>query len=235
MNPPRLVNDFAGILSQDEQYKLEKKLRDYHDSTSSQIYVVTVHDLLGYEVSDFAFRLGQKWGIGQKGKDNGILILIKPRVGIEKGQAFIATGYGMEEFVPDAITNRIVDLEMIPHFKENNYYAGIDAAINIIIDLASGRFSADQYKNKKSSPYGAGIFIIILIILFLIFRGNSRTRGKTLGSNIPFWLAMGMLSSRGHSGGFGNFSSGSGTFGGFGGFGGGGGGSFGGGGAGGSW
>jgi len=232
MSPPRLVNDFAGTLSQDEQYTLEKKLRDYHDTTSSQIYVVIVGDLLGYESSDFAFRLGQKWGIGQKGKDNGILILVKPKIGNEKGYAFIATGYGMEEFVPDAITNRIVDLEMIPYFKQNNYYGGIDAAINTIMELSAGRYTADQYAKKQSSPYGAVIFVIIVIILAMIFRGNSKTRGKTLGSNLPFWLAMGMLSSGRGGGGFGNFSSGSG---GFGGFGGGGGGSFGGGGAGGSW
>jgi uncharacterized protein len=96
MNPPRLVNDFAGILRGEERDALESMLRGYHDTTSTQIYVVTVNDLAGYDISDYAFRLGEKWGVGQKGKNNGVVILIKPKVGNQKGQAFIATGYGME-------------------------------------------------------------------------------------------------------------------------------------------
>jgi len=234
MSPPRLVNDFVGLLNQNEVSSLESKLRSYHDTTSTQIYVVIVNDLLGYDISDYSFRLGEKWGVGQKSKNNGAVILIKPKVGSEKGEAFIAIGYGLEDVIPDITTGHIVNREMIPFFKQGQYYQGIDAAINTIIDLAAGKFTADQYIKGKKSSGGSAIFIIIIIIfiLSLIFRGNSRNRGKTMGSNLPFWLALGMLSSGRGSGGFGGFSSGSG---GFGGFGGGGGGSFGGGGAGGSW
>lgn len=238
MNPPRLVNDFVGLLNQDEISSLESKLRNYHDTTSTQIYVVIVNDLLGYDISDYAFRLGNKdhWGIGQKDKNNGVLILVKPKNGYEKGQAFIASGYGMEDIIPDFTCKQIVEREMIPAFKRNQYYQGLDDATTTIIDLAKGRYTADQYGKRKGSSGGAGaiIFIIIIIVLALIFKGNSRNRGNTMGgSSLPFWLALGMLSSGSRSsGGFGGFSSGSG---GFGGFGGGGGGSFGGGGAGGSW
>lgn len=241
MSPPRLVNDFVGLLNQDEAARLETKLRNYNDSTSTQIYVVIVNDLLGYDISDYAFRLGNKdhWGIGQASKNNGVLILVKPKTGMEKGEAFIASGYGMEDIIPDITCNHIVNREMIPYFKQNQYYQGLDAATSTIIDLAKGKFTADQYNKRKSSSGGGFIFIVIIgIILFsLIFRKNSGGRGKTMGSNLPFWLAMGMLASGRNSGGFGGFSSGSGGFGGFGGggFGGGGGGSFGGGGAGGSW
>jgi len=121
MTPPRLVNDFADILNPEEQNALEYKLRSYYDSTSTQIYVVSVNDLAGYDAGDYAFRLGEKWGVGQKGKDNGIVILIKPKIGNEKGRAYIATGYGMEEIIPDAVARRIVDNEMIPHFRNNRY------------------------------------------------------------------------------------------------------------------
>lgn len=236
MDPPRLVNDFAGLLNQNEVAMLETKLRSYHDTTSTQVYIVIVNDLLGYDKSDYAFRLGEKWGIGQKNKNNGALILVKPKSGREKGEAFIAIGYGLEDVIPDITANHIVDLEMIPYFKENQYYQGFDAATTTIINLAKGKFTSDQYNKRKGSGGGNGaiIFIIIIIVLSLIFRGNSNTRGKTMGSNLPFWLALGMLSSGSRGGGFGGFSSGSGGFGG-GGFGGGGGGSFGGGGAGGSW
>lgn len=236
MDPPRLVNDFVGLLSQDEVSSLESKLRNYNDTTSTQIYIVIVNDLLGYDKADYAFRLGEQWGIGQKKKNNGALILVKPKSDREKGEAFIAIGYGLEDVIPDITANHIVDLEMIPFFKQNQYYQGFDAATNTIINLAKGKFTADQYNQRRKSSGGGGaiIIIIIVIILSLIFRGNSRNRGNTMGgSSLPFWLALGMLSSGSRSGGFGGFSSGSGGFGG--GFGGGGGGSFGGGGAGGSW
>ncbi|MEJ5317509.1 MAG: TPM domain-containing protein [Tenuifilum sp.] len=231
MSPPRLVNDFAGILSADEQYALEQKLRAYNDTTSTQIYVVTVKDLNGYEPSDFAFRLGEKWSVGQKGKNNGIIILIKPKIGNDKGRAFIATGYGMEEVIPDVTARQIVDKEMIPYFKENRYYKGIDAAINVIIDLAAGLYTADEYYSGES-PWPGIIFIIIFFaIIFLSARRGNRLQGGSIGRNLPFWLLMSSMGS-GRGSSFGHFSSGSGSFGGFSG---GGGGSFGGGGAGGSW
>ena len=231
MDPPRLVNDFVGLLNQDEVRSLETKLRNYYDTTSTQIYIVIVNDLKGYDISDYAFRLGDKdhWGIGQKSKNNGVLILVKPKAGMEKGEAFIATGYGLEDVIPDITANHIVNREMIPLFKQNQFYQGLDAATTTIINLAAGKFTADQYNKKKTSGNFFIIIIIAIILLSLIFRKNSGTRGKTMGSNIPFWLALGMLSGSSNSGGFGGFSSGSG------GFGGGGGGSFGGGGAGGSW
>ncbi len=235
MDPPRLVNDFAGLLNQDEAANLEAKLRNYHDSTSTQIYIVIVNDLLGYDKSDYATRLGIEWKIGQKSKNNGVVVLVRPKSQFTKGEAFISIAYGLEDVIPDITANHIVNLEMIPYFKQNQYYQGLDAATTTIINLAKGKFTAEQY-NKKGSSSGNFIIIIIIafILLSLIFRKNSGTRGKTMGSNIPFWLALGMLSGSSNSGGFGGFSSGSGGFGG-GGFGGGGGGSFGGGGAGGSW
>jgi uncharacterized protein len=233
-----MVNDLTGFLSSDEINSLEAKLRGYLDTTSTQIYIAIVPDLLGYDKSDFAIRLAEKWKVGQKGKNNGILILVKPKTAMEKGEVFIAVGYGLEDVIPDITANKyIVNRDIIPNFKQNRFYQGLDEATTTIMGLASGKFTADQYnKRKATSGGGAGaiIFIIIIIVLVLIFKGNSRNRGNTMGgSSLPFWLALGMLSSGSRSsGGFGGFSSGSG---GFGGFGGGGGGSFGGGGAGGNW
>ncbi len=232
MQPPRLVNDFAGLLNESEWTRLEGKLRNYHDTTSTQIYVVIVNDLLGYDKADYAFRLGEKWGVGQKGKNNGAIILLKPKVGNQQGEVYIATGYGLEDVIPDALANRIVDKEMIPNFKQNNYYMGIDAATNVMIDLASGKFTAEQYESGGGLAGGIAV-LIFLFFFFIIFSRLNRTRGRSIGHNIPLWIALGMLSGGGgRSGGFGGFSSGGGSFGGFSG---GGGGSFGGGGAGGSW
>lgn len=239
-DPPRLVNDLAGVLTAEQAAMLEAKLVEFNDSTSTQIVVVTVPTLQGYDKNQFAYTIGEKWGVGQKGKNNGAVILVKPKTPGEKGEASIQTGYGLEGVVPDAIAKRIVENEMIPAFREGDYYAGIDAAVNTMISLTKGEYTADQYTKKagnKSSPFAILIPVFILAIILLTIRG-SRGRSHTIGKHVPFWTALMLLGSlnRGHNGSWSNFSGGSGFGGGGGGgFGGFGGGSFGGGGAGGSW
>ena len=239
--PPKLVNDFAGVLQTEEIRMLEQKLVTFSDSTSTQIVVVIVKSLNGYDKQQYAYQIGQKWGVGQKGKNNGAVVLIKPKYANEKGEAEIQTGYGLEGVIPDALAKRIVDNEMIPNFQQGNYYGGIDAAITTMISLAKGEYTADQYtkrKAHKSSPYGMLVPIIILIVVFSLIRG-SRARGMSVGKSLPFWTAFWLLGSmgRGQGGSWNDFSGGGGGLGGGGGggFGGFGGGSFGGGGAGGSW
>jgi uncharacterized protein len=241
-NPPRLVNDFAGILSQEEVQTLELKLDDFSNRTSTQILVITVKSLNGYDKAMFATEVGQKWEVGKKGFDNGIVILIKDKTMQSNGEIQIATGYGLEGAIPDATCKLIIENEMKPSFRQNNYYDGIDKAVNTIMKLSLGEFSAKEYNQKaakKDSPAGAVIAIVIVIfIITSLFGGSRSARNRSMGKNIPFWILLGMLGSgsRSSSGSWGNFSSGGGGFGGGGGgFGGFGGGSFGGGGAGGSW
>ncbi len=239
-NPPRIVNDYANFLSAQENQALENKLVQFNNQSSTQIAIVVVKSLDGYDPASYAFGLGEKWGIGQKGKNNGILILVKPKYQNSKGEVYIATGYGVEGAVPDAITKRIVENEIIPYFKQGMYYKGLDAATNRIIELTKGEYTAEQYREatsrKRSGSAIPGGIIFLIIIIFSFVGRAKRARHYSLGHNVPFWLAMGMMSSnRSHGGSYGNFSSGGGSFGGGGGFGGFGGGSFGGGGAGGSW
>ncbi|HLW06800.1 MAG TPA: TPM domain-containing protein [Marinilabiliaceae bacterium] len=240
-SPPRLVNDFAGIFDQNQVQTLENTLVQFNNQTSTQVAVVTLSDLKGYDAGDYSFQLAEKWGVGQKGKNNGILILIKPKTKDSNGQAFIATGYGVEGAVPDAVARRIVDNEMIPHFKANKYYDGVVAGVNVIMELTYGEYTADAYVQKTSGKAGAVAFIVVFIFIILIFtmagRAN-RVKNSSIGGSLPFWMLLSMMgsgSSGRHSGHWGNFNSGGGSFGGGGGFGGFGGGSFGGGGAGGSW
>jgi uncharacterized protein len=232
-SPPKLVNDFANILRSEEILNLEKKLVDFNRQTSTQIAVVIVNDLHGYDRADFTVRLAEKWGVGQKGKDNGMVIMVKPKTSSSGGQAFIATGYGLESVVPDATAKRIVENEMIPEFKTNNYYAGLNKATDVLISLTKGEFTAEDYNEQTGKDTAPSVIaIIFFIIFFLAFFARARTRRHhSIGHSIPFWIALSMLGSSGRSSGgsFGNFSSGGGSFGGFGG------GSFGGGGAGGSW
>ena len=239
-NPPRLVNDFAGILTTDQTIRLEQKLDRFNDSTSTQIVLVIVKTLNSYDKNDFAQRLGQKWGVGQKGRNNGVVILVKPKYPNEKGEASIQTGYGLESVLPDITCKQIVDNEMIPKFAEGDYYSGVSAGISIVMSITKGEFTAGQYSKKarqKEKPYGILVPIIIFMVLVFWIRSN---RGGThsVGKSLPFWTSMFLLGSmgRGGSGSWGNFQNG-GSFGGGGGggFGGFGGGGFGGGGAGGSW
>ena len=227
--PPRLVNDYTGTLTAQQINVLERKLVAYNDSTSTQILVLLVDDLQGYSVEQYATEIGHSWGVGQKGKNNGAVILVKPKKGSEKGQVNISPGYGMEEFVTDATAKRIVEKEMIPAFKENDYYTGIDNAVNVIMDLCSGKFTQDEYTNRGEG-IPIGLILIFMVILFFVFRSSNGNQNYSGGGTRTIWIPMG--GGFGSSGGFGG---GGGSFGGGGGFGGFGGGGFGGGGASGSW
>ncbi len=232
-DPPKLVNDFANILDVSQALELENKLVAFNDTTSTQIAVVTISSLNGNEIGDFSFRLAEKWGIGQEGKNNGILIL----VAMEDRKMFIATGYGLEGVIPDAIAKRIVENYMKPEFRNNNYFKGIDDATSLIMGLTSGEYTADQVASNKNKvpPLLFPLFMIFFFVLMSYIRFRNVQSSHLAGSNLNFWTFLLLMSSSGRGGrSFGNFSSGSGSFGG-GGFGGFGGGSFGGGGAGGSW
>lgn len=232
-NPPKLVNDFVGILTQDEVATLERKLVSFDDSTKTQIVIVIVDDLGDYDRSQFAFEIGNTWGVGDAKFDNGIVILVKPIGGQGQRRTFIATGYGLEGIIPDAVTKRIVDNEMLPYFQNDQYFKGLDNATNVLMSLAVKEFSAGDYTKKIDSRAQKGSYLFILIILIVILSRMFSTRSYARSNNIPFWTALFLMNSAGrHSGSYGNFNSGGGSFGGFGGFGGGG---FGGGGAGGSW
>jgi uncharacterized protein len=233
-DPPRLVNDLAGILQASQIDALEQKLVAFSDSTSTQIVVVTISSLDGYDISDFTQRLGQSWGVGMKKYNNGCVILVKPKSDNESGEADIEAGYGLEHLITDGNAWDIVNKEMIPYFKQNDYYGGINAGVDAVIKFTSGEYKSDSYgKGAASGNSIIGTIIIIIVIIIIISRlnrNNHRTIGRNTGMGPIFWP--------GNSGGqWGGFSGGSGGFGGGGGggFGGFGGGSFGGGGASGSW
>ena len=225
--PNCLVNDYAGVFSSSQTTSMEQSLRSLDDSTGNQIVVVTVTDLEGYDIADYATQLGRKWGVGQKGHDNGVVIVVKIK-NKTKGQAFIAPGYGLEGALPDATCKHIVDKEMIPHFKENDYYGGVKAALDVIIPIVKGEYTSEEYE-KSHDDWGAGLItmlvifgIIIVIVVLEKFGLFGPGGGTTYGSGGTY------TGSRYYGGSSWGSSSGS-SFGGFGG------GSFGGGGAGGSW
>lgn len=232
--PPRLVNDLANIFTPQQAAVLEQKLVNYNDSTSTQIAVVTVSNLYGYDITDFTDQLAQQWGVGKKGIDNGLMILIKPKTSdTDKGYVRISVGYGLESTITDAISSQLIRQIMIPSFEHNQYYQGVDSATNVIIGLCSGIYKADQFTKKKSDHSGLLILLVMLIVFLLSFfrRNHFHNIGSSgAGGGAPFIFLPGFFGTGGGSG-FG----GGGDSGGFSGFGGFGGGSFGGGGASGSW
>jgi uncharacterized protein len=233
-NPPRLVNDFAGVLNPGEAQQLEQQLVAYDDSTSNQVAVVLVKTLDDYPIEEYALKLFRDWGIGNKKTNNGVLII----AAIEDRKIRIEVGYGLEGAIPDITANHIIENDIKPDFRSGDYYDGLSKAANDIIKAAAGEYKAPaDYRKKKGGnafPFGFIIFIIIMIILF---GGRNRGGGGGFMSRRgsgwlgPF-IVGNMLgrSSGGWGGGGGGWSGGGG--GGFGGFGGG---SSGGGGASGSW
>ena len=168
MSPPRLVNDFAGLLDEAQRRSLEQKLADFDRETSTQITVVTVDDLDGYAPADYAQRLHDKWGVGRKGKDNGILILVKPSQPDSRGEAYISVGYGLEGVIPDITAGRILDQEMIPEFRRGSVYDGLDKATNVLMQLSRGEFTADQYAGRDEGG-GVAVGLVAILVLFFLF------------------------------------------------------------------
>jgi uncharacterized protein len=232
-NPPTLVNDFAGVLLKSEDDALEQKVVAYYDSTSTQIAVVTLKSIGDYDISQVGLKILRDWGIGVKGKNNGILIL----VAVEDRKIRIETGYGMEGAVPDLVANQIINQIIKPAFREEHYYEGLNGAVDAIQKAAAGEFKADPRKSKPGMSPGAVFLLImvIVIIVSLISRGGGGGGGGgTTYNRRGGWIWPIVLGSMG--GGFGGRGGGGGwSGGGGGGFGGFGGGSGGGGGASGSW
>lgn len=232
-NPPpmptdsRWVQDYGNVMDMDQEVFLLKKLKAYFDSTSNEIAIVTERSLEGDEIFSYSYKIAQEWGIGTKGKDNGVLIY----AAIDDRKVFIQVGKGLEGAIPDAYAKRVINQVLLPRFKEGKYGMGFDEATDVLIQMAEGEFRSDgSGQEPKGIPFWVIILIIVILIIVFSSGGNDgktydyeapNRRSRGLGVP-PIWIGGGRGSGGGWSGG--------------GGFGGGfGGGSFGGGGAGGSW
>ncbi|MDB5154194.1 MAG: hypothetical protein JWR54_2945 [Mucilaginibacter sp.] len=237
--PPKsntLVTDFTNTLSASEKDQLEHKLDAFNDSTSTQIAVVIMKSVGDYDINDYGQKLARAWGIGQKGKNNGILVL----VAMGDRKVSIQTGYGAEGALPDVITHEIIQNDIRPNFKAGNYYAGLDAGTNDVIKYVKGEYKAEKKPQGKGGGGGSVAILIIIVIVILIVIFRNRGGGGHIidsrGGASPFWWFLGGAMLGRESGGWGGFSGGGGDSGGDGGgFGGFGGGDFGGGGSSGSW
>lgn len=222
------VFDYIQLLSVSQKRALEQKLIGYADSSSTQIVIAIIANTEGEDINYLGAQWGQKWGIGQDNKDNGILILLAK----EDRKIAINTGYGIESSLTDALAKRIIENTIIPHFKTGDYYSGLNNGTEVVFKVLNGEFKEERAFSDSPIPIGSILpFIIFFVILIILSRGNKRNGGGKGGgkrSGINLWDII-ILSNMGR-GGFGGGSSSGGGFGG--GFGGGG---FGGGGASGGW
>jgi uncharacterized protein len=231
-NPPRQVNDFANAIPANKEAQLEASMQAFRRKNGAEVAVVVIKSLGGYDVAQYNIGLAEQWKIGKSGEDNGVSFL----VAIDDRKMNISTGYGIEQYITDALARRIIETVVKPYFKENNYPAGIAAGVDAIQGLIEGKYSPEDFngkKKKKGFPWVI-IPVIVIIIISRIRRGKGGKGGKGgnrgVGSTILDAMIIGSMGSRGFSSGGSGF--GGGSSGGFGGFGGG---SFGGGGASGSW
>lgn len=211
-SPAKFINDYTNTLTSGQKQILEQDLKTYYDTTSTQIVVVIVNSVQPFAIDDYGIRLFRKWGIGQKEKNNGILLL----VALKDRKSDIETGYGADKFITTTDSKRILENIVKPAFRQEQYFEGVSGAISRFKELMSGGFESDE--TDEEFPIWAVLLIIIgLIIFFYILSRNKkyyRYYGNEWerGSRTP-WSGGGGWSSSGggwSSGGGGGWSSGGG-------------------------
>ena len=199
--------DVAGIVDDAAESALEGRLAAFERDSSTQIVVATVPTLQGEEISDFANRLFERWEIGQKGKNNGVLLLIAT----QDRKARIEVGYGLEDRLTDALSRRILEERLFPAFRQGKFSEGVTDACEGIMQAVQGAYVARKAAPRRGLPIAALIFggFVALVILIALQRGNSigpRGRRRFYRSGPIIW--------GGGGGGWGGFSGGGGMSGG---------------------
>ena len=159
------VNDYAHMLSPQAERKLERALQSFDLSDSTQVAILTIDSLEGDPLEDFSIRTVDKWKIGQKGKDNGVLLLVVKN----DRKIRIEVGRGLEGVLTDLLTGRIVDQIITPRFKAGQFDAGFEAGVGAIIDATRGEFKADRYSRRTRGREGPPrVFTYVFLALFFI-------------------------------------------------------------------
>ncbi len=242
-NPITAVNDFGLVFSPSQVSFLEQKLRRFYDSTSTEIVIVTVPSLNDYPIDDVSYAYGKTWKVGNKERDNGVIILLAKN----ERKIRIETGKGLDGAMPDGMAGTIIRRDILPYFKLEQYYEGIDNGTNSVMKATQGEYKMDIPNDKRDGSNEVGgmplpliMLIIFLIILFIAKRkvGGGNNGGMLTRRGYRRWGQPSVFDygpwGAGAAGG-GIFGSGGGSSSGGGDFGGFGGGDFGGGGASGDW
>ena len=162
--PTGYVNDYANLLSNEAKQKLESTLSSFKKETSNQIIIATFESLEGESLEDYSIRLAKKWKIGTKEKDNGVILLFFKR----EHQVRIEVGYGLEGVLPDAISSQIIRHEIAPRFREGDFDSGILNAVNAIIKVTKGEYTASTL-NKNEEGFSKSHLLSLALILYVLF------------------------------------------------------------------
>ena len=210
LQPQGAVSDWAGVFTPEQRSALESRIAALRQANGAQLAVVTLKSMKGGGIDDFAVKLFAQWGIGEKGKDNGVLLL----AAIEDRKMRIEVGYGMEGVLTDAATGRIQDEYIVPRFKEGNFAQGLSDGADALIKVMSGEALPAPAAAAEGSPLAGLIFLVFFVLIFVLIvraaiRGNKGGKGGgwTSGGGSH---GGGGFSSGGGGGGFGGGSSGGG-------------------------
>ena len=224
------VTDAAGILTPEVRAGLDAKLAALETGTTIQLVVATIPDLQGYEIDEYGYQLGRAWGIGQKGSNNGALLIVAPN---EK-KVRIEVGYGLEGVLTDALTSQIIRRNIIPAFKAGDMAGGVTAGTDALVALlqlpadqrqqaALNAAASERQGSGRSSGNGLGTIVwLVIIIVWLVIAIARHKPGRRSGPNIIWGPGLGGGGGWGSGGGGGWGGGGGGFGGGGGGFGGGG-------------
>jgi uncharacterized protein len=172
------VTDTMNLLTTEQKQTLETNLGEYKRTTSNEIAVVILQNLEGQAIEDVGLEIGRKWGVGSQGKNNGILFL----VAYDERSVRIDVGYGLEGAVPDIVAKGIIDADIVPHFRDGDYYGGITAAIESLKKHIGGEYTADRYAKQDT---GGGFLAYLIFFVFILFQwvlvALSRTKSWWLG------------------------------------------------------
>lgn len=189
------VNDYANMLAPQTERKLERALQSFDLTDSTQVAVLTIDSLEGDPLEDFSIRTVDKWKIGQKGKDNGVLLLVVKN----DRKVRIEVGRGLEGVLTDLLAGRIVDQVITPRFKAGQFDEGFEAGVGAIISATRGEFKADRYSRRskrKEGPPSIVTYLFIAFILMAVLGETSKVLGALSGAVLmPFAVAMGTPSS----------------------------------------
>lgn len=175
------VNDYADILSDETEALLEQKLAQLEKEDSTQVVVATVPSIGDEDIESYSIRLADTWKIGQKGLDNGVIILVAR----DNRKVRIEVGKGLEETLTDLLAGRIIDYIIIPEFKNGDYDAGITKAVDAIVDIVKGKFDASSLKPQKAAPDYAKFFWIAFFTIALVSGFGKLVAGVTGAVTLP--------------------------------------------------
>lgn len=212
--PHHYVTDEAHLFTGPQNEKLEGILRDFEAQSSNQVLILTVPDLQDETIEEFSIRLAEKWKPGQKEKDNGVILVVAPR----ERKVRIEVGYGLEGVLPDALAKEILEAEVLPSFKQGNFYQGVLKGTQAILAATRGEYVPKPGAANPEERFGLVRFIVILFVLLILLRlwrrvFFYRSYGSSGGTIGPF-INIGRGGRSWGGGSMGGFSSGGGGFGG---------------------